>query len=41
MTRGKWRVTGTACIACGDCLPGCPADISIVSKLKQVHALPG
>jgi predicted aldo/keto reductase-like oxidoreductase len=32
---------GTACIACGDCLPGCPADINVMAKLKQVHALLG
>ena len=32
---------GTACIACGDCLPGCPADINILAKLKEVHRLLG
>jgi predicted aldo/keto reductase-like oxidoreductase len=30
---------GTACIACGDCLPACRADLNILTKLKQVHAL--
>ena len=32
---------GTACIACGDCLPACKADINIVAKLKEVHRLLG
>jgi len=34
---------GTACIACGDCLPAhyCKNDINIVSKLKEVHNLLG
>lgn len=34
---------GTACIACGDCLPShsCKNDINIVSKLKEMHNLLG
>ena len=32
---------GTACIACGDCMPACHADISIMAKLKEVHSLLG
>jgi len=32
---------GTACIACGDCMPACRADINIVAKLKEVHKLLG
>jgi len=32
---------GTACIACGDCLPNCRADINILAKLKEVHNLLG
>ena len=30
---------GTACIACGDCMPKCQADINIIGKLKDVHRL--
>lgn len=32
---------GTACIACGDCMPACKADINIIAKLKEVHSLLG
>jgi len=32
---------GTACVACGDCLPACQADINILAKLKEVHKLLG
>jgi predicted aldo/keto reductase-like oxidoreductase len=32
---------GSACIACGDCMPVCKADINIVAKLKEVHDLLG
>ena len=32
---------GTACIACGDCMPACNADINIIAKLKDVHNLLG
>jgi predicted aldo/keto reductase-like oxidoreductase len=32
---------GSACIACGDCMPACKADINIVAKLKEVHNLLG
>ena len=32
---------GTACIACGDCMPACRADINIIAKLKDVHGLLG
>jgi len=32
---------GAACIACGDCMPTCKADINIISKLKEVHHLLG
>ena len=32
---------GSACIACGDCMPACRADINIVAKLKDVHNLLG
>ena len=32
---------GSACIACGNCMPACKADIDIVSKLKEVHNLLG
>lgn len=32
---------GTACIACGECVPACKADINIVAKLKEVHDLLG
>lgn len=32
---------GTACIACGDCMPACRADINIIAKLKDVHNLLG
>lgn len=30
---------GSACIACGDCMPVCKADINIIAKLKDVHDL--
>lgn len=32
---------GTACIACGDCMTACRADINIMAKLKDVHNLLG
>ena len=32
---------GTACIAYGDCMPACQADINIMAKLKEVHHLLG
>jgi uncharacterized protein len=32
---------GSACIACGDCMPACKADINIIAKLKDVHDLLG
>jgi predicted aldo/keto reductase-like oxidoreductase len=32
---------GTACIACGDCMPVCKENINIVAKLKEVHNLLG
>ena len=32
---------GTSCIACGDCMPACRADINIIAKLKDVHNLLG
>lgn len=32
---------GTACVACGECMPVCKADINIVAKLKEVHDLLG
>ena len=42
--RAKYKTltkTGTLCIACGDCMPTCKADINIMAKLKQVHDLLG
>jgi predicted aldo/keto reductase-like oxidoreductase len=32
---------GAACIACGECMPACKAEINIVAKLKEVHNLLG
>ena len=32
---------GSECIACGDCIPACDANINIVAKLKEVHDLLG
>jgi len=42
--RSEYRTlskNGSACIACGDCIPTCHANIDIISKLKQVHRLLG
>jgi predicted aldo/keto reductase-like oxidoreductase len=42
--RSEYRTltkNGTACIACGECLPVCRANIDIVAKLKAVHGLLG
>jgi predicted aldo/keto reductase-like oxidoreductase len=42
--RAEYRAltkNGTACVACGNCLPNCRADINILAKLKDVHALLG